>query len=157
MTHGGWEKTEEPKQARAITEPKPALRCQPLVPCWPTSPRSSLKGSLLCQKEQRKNKEQEEASGGKKLPQAPNAGADGPCQHQLEKIATKLYLITKNPRESSATTGPQERPCDVCIQAACGWPSGRVYSGTGGGKETSVQRGAEMYSYEVHWPGSETG
>ena len=86
MTHGGQERLRsQPGQGGHRTETCPQMSA-PSALLAHLPPRSSLKGSLLCQKEQRKTKEQEEALWGQKLPQALNAGADGPCQHRLRQL-----------------------------------------------------------------------
>lgn len=79
MTHGGQERLRsQPGQGSHRTETSPPMSA-PNALLAHLPPRSSTKGSLLCQKEQQKNKEQEEARWGQKLPQALNTRADGPC------------------------------------------------------------------------------
>lgn len=79
MTHGGQERLRsQPGQGGHRTETSPPMSA-PNALLAHLPPGSSAKGSLLCQKEQQKNKEQEEALWEQKLPQALSTRANGPC------------------------------------------------------------------------------
>ena len=128
---------------------KPALRCQPPVPCGPLPPKIQLDRQPAVSETAAEQQGTRRRPLGAEVAQALNTGASGPVT-PAETIATKFYLITKNPR---GPLPPHHRSGHVTRPH-----SGRVWmakwQGSQGVAETAVQRGAEMYYMR---PGSETG
>ena len=123
-----------------VTELKPALQCQPPVPCGPLPPKIQLDRQPAVSETAAEQQGTRRRPLGAEVAQALNTGASGPVT-PAETIATKFYLITKNPR---GPLPPRHRSGHVTRPH-----SGRVWmakwQGSQGVAETAVQRGAEMY------------